>query len=245
MVSDCPGLRDLVGKTKDRRGKDTTLEVIFEGGGIAFMSAGTPNDLAMRPIGLLIFDESKSYDAISEGSPKEIARARLRASPDAKELDVTSPHLKASPLHDEWMQSDQRYFQVPCPHCSKTQRLAWREANDAGEFYGVVWDSFVDRETDKRTHLPGTARYRCQHCLLDWDDGQRKKAVQKGYWEPSNPRGTFPGFHISALYSLLIKGLHKPVEEFIACGKDPEKLMVFFNTWLWHFHIWIIFCFLI
>jgi len=235
MVRDSPGLATRVGKTSTRKGKETTLEVVFDGGQIAFVSAMTPNDLAMRPAGLLIFEESKSYDTIKEGSPKAIARARTAAFPDALEVDVTSPHLKDSQLYLDWCQSDQRYFMVPCPHCEQRQRLVWREKREDGEFYGVIWDSYVDQETDKRLHDTSTARYRCKYCLGDWNDSLRVKAVRKGTWEPTNPNGRFPGFHISAIYSSLIKGLHKIVEAFVDCGKDPEELKAFFNTKLAEF----------
>lgn len=238
MVEQTPLLREVFQgqalKLNGKRKRDSILEKTFPGGSIAFISAGTPNDLAMRPLRVLIFDESKSYQRTREGSPKAIVRARTRAFPNSIELEVTSPARVGSELHRDWEGSDMRRYFVPCPHCEEDQAMVWSGKDQLGRTFGVVWDK-VAHDDGTAEHLPKTARYRCRYCFQDWTEAQRRDAVDAGHWEATNPRGKYPGFHVPALISKLITGLHLAASEFLACGRDPEALMAFENTWLAEF----------
>lgn len=220
-----PMLRDtpvLSGKIADPRSKDsanTIQEKVFEGGILAVATAGSPADLASRPIRIVLFDEVDKYppSVKDEGDAIELGTVRTETFWNAKTYKGSTPTIhEISRIESEWDRSDQRYFLVPCPRCGKFQRLIWQQ---------VKWSK------DERDQ-PIDAHYECGFCGGRIEEHERYPMVKRGRWEASRPwvKG-IAGFHISALYSPWTT-LEKLARRFTAAvrSKSPEQLQVFINS---------------
>ena len=192
MLRDTPALK---GKISDPRSKDsanTIQEKVFDGGILAVVTANSPADLASRPIRILLFDEIDRYGASAkeEGDPIDIAMVRGETFWNTKNVKVSSPTIhEISRIEFEFNESDQRYFEVPCPRrgCGKYQRLVFRD--------GVKW------KKDERGK-PMDVHYQCGYCKGRIEEHEKYRMVSRGRWVASRPwvKG-IAGFHISALYS--------------------------------------------
>ena len=72
----------------------------------------------------------------------------------------STPTVKGlSRIEAAFLESDQRYYYVPCPECDHKQKLVWKN---------VIW------EEDK----PETARYACENCGSLIDES-KKQIIRK------------------------------------------------------------------
>lgn len=213
MLRDVPILK---GRVKDKRERDSgnsILHKLFPAGALSIASAGSPSDLASRPIRYLLCDETDRYQPGEEGDPISLARARTTTFWNAKEVLVSSPTDDTiSRIASEYQVSDRRIFAVPCNACGAFQQLLWEQ---------VKWES----------DQPDTAYYECVHCQEHWDDQQKNYNISYGHWEKTNPEATTAGFHISNIYSSF-KTLKDLVSNFLIAKKDQEQLRAFINTQL-------------
>ncbi len=198
-----------------RHSGNTITQKDFPGGYLVIAWASSPSQLRSLPARVVLKDETDDYDATNEGDPTELAeRAATTFADRRKIVDASTPTLKGhSRIEARFADSDQRYFHVPCPDCQHEQVLRW-------------WNVTFDK-TDART-AEATARYACESCGSLWDDLTKQAAVGRGRWIPTHPDRPRAGFHISSLYSRYVT-LGRLAKEFIQAGKNPEKLMVFFN----------------
>ena len=219
MLKDVPALLGKVADKRDRDGGNTMYHKTFAGGSLSIATAGSPTELASRPIRYLFCDEVDKYKGTTEGSPIDLARARTTTYWNSKEVIISSPtHIDASIIADEYSRSDKRIYMVPCNECGAEQELAWK---------GVKWDK--DDSGIESIHLPETTYYECEHCLAQWDDSQRNTNIAYGRWVATNPSSPVAGFHLSAFYSSF-EPLSKYVYEFLAAQGDNEKLQTWTNT---------------
>lgn len=216
-----PMLRDtpsLSGKVKDPRSRDsgnTTLHKSFTGGHVTACGANSPSSLASRPIRVVLCDEVDRYpvSAGSEGDPVTLARKRSATFWNRKFGMFSTPTNKgASRIEASFLESDQRYYYVPCAHCGEKQILKW--AN-------VHWDE----------GKPHTAKYVCPECGGVWTEADRVRAIRHGEWKAHAEFRGIAGFHISALYSPWTM-LHEGVADFLEARKQPATLRVWVNTYL-------------
>lgn len=222
MLRDTPVLRGKVAEARSRDSGNTTLLKEFPGGRLTLGGANSPAGLAMRPIRVLLFDEVDRYprSAGSEGDPVSIATKRTSTFWNRKIVMVSSPTNEgASRISDAYLETDQRRYFVPCPHCGHRQVLRWPQ---------VVWE-----KTPEGKGRPDTAGYRCEaeDCGTVWNDGERWAAVSAGKWRPTVIGGPARkvGFHLSALASPW-KRLEELVAEWLEVQGKPERLQTFMNT---------------
>lgn len=207
MIRDTPVLRDLVtSSTKDRKG--------FPGGHVTAIFAGSPSDVASRPVRLAIMDEiDKNKNSGQEGDAEKLLEQRLDTFWNSLSIAVCSPTLVgSSKIAARFEESDQRLFHGQCVHCDEYERLDWEQ---------VDWD---DNDAS-------TARYICSHCKTPWSELDRIAATSKGRakYIATKPFNGHAGFHANAIASPW-QPLSKLVEKFLAAGTDPEKIKVFHNT---------------
>ncbi len=214
MLRDSPVLRDAVADPKSRNSGNTLLHKTFPGGHLTIAGANSPASLASRPILLLACDEVDRYppSAGAEGDPVDIARARCKTFWNRKILLGSTPTVAGhSRIEKAFVESDQRHFWVPCPHCGERQVMRWQ---------AVRWDG----------DDPGTARLHCTACGAGWTDAERWASVRRGEWRASAPFRGVAGFHISELYSTWVR-LSETVAAFLAAQRGgPGQLRVFVNT---------------
>jgi phage terminase large subunit GpA-like protein len=76
LIRATPALRELVGPARTRSADDTLLYKAFPGGFIALAGAGSPDNLARRPIRIVLADEIDKYPVTREGDPIMLAEER-------------------------------------------------------------------------------------------------------------------------------------------------------------------------
>lgn len=169
MVNSSPALRDLFDQ-KTRNSEDTILNKKFPGGFIAMSSAGSPTNLAMRAIRVVLEDEIDKYETTKEGDPVKLAEERTSTFRDsAIKIRACSPTWEeGSRIFRSWKESDQRRPFVACPHCGHEQTLDF--------FRHVHWQKIEDAGQE-REHKPETAAIHCESCGVEWSEADRLKLM--------------------------------------------------------------------
>ena len=218
MIQASPNLSRKVSAAKSRNGENTITQKNFPGGILLMTGANSPVGLRSVPIRNLFLDEVDGYpgNLDGEGSPIALAMARTRTFAKRKVFIISTPTIAdLSPIEDEFNQTDQNYYEVPCPHCGAYQRLL---------FDGLKY------EEDK----PETTRYQCQHCGELIEERHKTAMLAAGKWIPAKPEQANAdriGFHISSLYSPF--GWYswaEAVADYMEALKKPEKMVTFTNT---------------
>ncbi|WP_206156878.1 phage terminase large subunit family protein [Candidatus Roseilinea sp. NK_OTU-006] len=213
MVRDMEVLRGLVADPKARDAGSTIFHRRFVGGHLTIVGSNSPAGLASRPIRYLLMDEVDRWEASAgaEGDPATLAIARTRTFWNRKIVMVSSPTVRgASRIEQAWLESDQREYHVPCPHCGQFQRLVWAR---------VEWPDGKPRE----------AQYRCASCERLIHHSQKARMIAQGRWEPGNPGSAIAGFHLSELYSPW-RSWGELAAEWLAAQGNVERLRAFVNT---------------
>jgi phage terminase large subunit GpA-like protein len=218
MVRDTDCLAEKVGDPRSRDSGNKIRSKAFPGGHLTLAGANSPSSLSSRPIRLVICDEVDRYPASAgtEGDPVALARKRTERFWNRKIILISTPGIKGfSRIEAAYLESDQRRYWVPCPHCGVFQPLRWAQ---------VRWES----------GRPDTALYVCEHCSEGWTDIQRWHAVGLGEWRAGTTAKTrgFAGFQLSELYSTLGADafLAKTVRNFLEAKQHVEQLKVWINT---------------
>lgn len=170
LVRVTPVLRSLIGTGKTRSADETLLYKSFPGGFLALAGAGSPDNLARRPIRVLLSDEVDKYPITREGDPIMLAEERTASfGTNWLSIRACSPTVEdESRIADSYGESDQRRASVACPHCGHRQFLDF--------FKHVHWQKDGDR------HLPKTAHIGCESCGALWSEGERLRALQTAHW---------------------------------------------------------------
>lgn len=213
MIRDNPILKGKVAESRSHDSGSTIFARRFNGGQLSIATSNSPAGLASRPIRLLILDEVDRFEASAgaEGDPVDLARARTRSFWNRKIAMTSSPTVKgASRIEAAFSESDQRYFEVPCPKCGKHQRLAWARV----EF---------DREH------PEEAAYRCIGCETLVPHHRKLWMIARGRWVASRPGRKAAGFHLSELYSPW-RAWGELATDWLKAQGSPERLRAFINT---------------
>jgi phage terminase large subunit GpA-like protein len=222
MLRDTPCLQGKVKDPKSRDSDNTILEKGYPGGYIAIVGANTPNDLASRPMRVVIADEVDKYppSAGGFGDPLTLAATRQRNFWNRKMLIGSTPgEARTSTVHRWFLRGDQRRFMVPCPHCGHRQALVWGQ---------IDWHK--DVATDgTRIHRPETSVYLCEdsECGTAWSDAERWRAISEGEWAATAPFDGIASFDLPGWLSPWLT-LKEIVEQFLA-AKDYAPLL---RTWI-------------
>lgn len=208
MLRDTPCLRGKIKDAKSRDSDNTILEKGFPGGYMAIVGANTPNDLASRPMRIVLADEADKYPASAGdfGDPLALASSRQTTFWNRKTLVGSTPgDIWTSTVQRKFKEGDQRYYHVPCPHCGHKQVLRWEQ---------IVWDK------DEDGHRPETALYACEapDCGTLWGDAERWRAISRGEWIATAPFNGVASFAVSGFMSPWLT-LEDIVRKFLA-AKD-------------------------
>lgn len=185
----------------------------FIGGHLTIVGANSPAGLRSRPIRVVLADEVDAYppSAGKEGDPLTLAIARTKSFWNRKVIKVSTPTRKGfSRIETEWEASDKRRFHACCPHCEAKRPLEW--AN-------VHWPE----------GKPELAVYRCPECQLDWSEGDRYSAIQRGEWIATAPYRGVVGFHLNELCSPFVK-IVEIAASFLKARASAETRRAWVNT---------------
>ena len=128
-------------------GRNTlTVKSIIGGGSLKILAARSPRNLRRHDARKLFIDEEDAMEVTSEGDPVMLAEKRTLAHPDRKIVRGSTPTDElSSSINRAYQESDQRIFEVPCPHC--------------GSFFEIMWEHIVWPADD-----PDKAACACPHC---------------------------------------------------------------------------------
>lgn len=176
-----PVLRELVGTGKTRNADETLLFKAFPGGFLALAGAGSPDNLARRPIRVLLADEVDKYPVTREGDPILLAEERTATfGLNWLSLRACSPTVEdESRIAASYAESDQRRASIACPHCG--HRLF------PDFFKHVHWEKRLDAKGNVAEHQTKTARIFCEACGAGWSEGDRLKALATVRWHQTRP----------------------------------------------------------
>lgn len=225
MFRDTPALHGRIAREKSRDASNTILEKDFVGGTLFIVGANSPTGLSALTVGDVFLDEEDRYsdEAKDEGDPSELAIKRTETYPNRKIIRNSSPGDKrTSKIEPSFLDGDQRYRHVPCPHCGAAHPYIFRSVD------GEIGHTFEWPE-----HQPENAFFRCPECEKEIHEKHKAWMDQNGVWVPRKPFLGHASFFIWAAYSYSANATWgKMAEKFLLSKDDPRKLKVFVNTWL-------------
>ncbi len=195
MVDDCDKLRALKPSNVHRF---KTLEQQFRDCTLTFIGSNSPANLASRPAGLLVMDETDKFATPNEREAGAVALAenRTKAYTNALRVKSSTPTTPEGEIWQAFQQGDQRFFFVPCPHCSAMQRLLWER---------VKWDVAArgDDGAWNEDAVRASAYYECEACQSKITDGHKTRMLRAGEWRPMNPNAAAGrrSYHLNSLYA--------------------------------------------
>ncbi|MBN1469418.1 MAG: phage terminase large subunit family protein [Fusobacteriaceae bacterium] len=189
-----------------KKTKGTLLRKETRGGYLVLVSSKSTDELASKPIEVVLADEIDRYvkSAQKEGSPIALAEARTKTFWNRKIILASTPTIKGeSAIEKEYHQSSMEEWCVPCPSCGEYQPFNWE---------------MLDFET---AHM--TCNYcACMHSEAEWKSGEAK-------WIERIENKKIKGFHLGEMGSTW-RNWKTLIEEFLKVKEDQEKLQVFYNT---------------
>lgn len=217
MLRDSPTVGKSVGKSS------SLLHKQFHGGHLTIAGSNSPSSLASRPIRILLADEIDRYppSAGKEGDPLNLAKKRTTTYYNRKHIFVSTPGLKyvegegGSRIEKAFLDSDQRHYLIPCPHCDYYQTLIWEN---------LKWE-----QTEAGEHLPETVKYQCRECKKLISENHKMDMLTRGEWRASKPSKKIVGFHLNEIYSPW-KAWAEIISDFLECRHDIEMYKVWVNT---------------
>jgi phage terminase large subunit GpA-like protein len=222
MVRASPRLRAKVGEARPGDARNTIHLKTGLGWSLSIVGAKSPRQMRSDSIRFFFADERSGYDRSAgvEGDPFLLGLKRTTTFDNRTVLVGSTPTVKPDPIDAEYENSDQREYEVPCPHCGGYQTLRWEN---------LRWDK--EGEGLTRRHLPETAHFVCvEHgCVIE--EKHKRAIVQQGVWVPRNPGHPVRGYSLWQAISLFAKAGWKIIAaEWLEAQGDLDKLKNFYNT---------------
>ena len=184
MIQDTPEVKSRISLQSKFAMRNTTLHKDFHGGFLSGVGANVASDLAGASVQVLLLDEVDRMigDVEGEGSPIELSVARTAIYRRKKIFMGSTPVLEETSVVHRWfLEGDQRYYFVPCPHCGHSQTLVIERLKLDGE-------------------LPV---YECEKCGEKIHEKHKTQMLARGQWrattEPADP--SYRSYHLNSLYS--------------------------------------------
>lgn len=222
-------LRDRVTDGGARDQNNTMLYKKFKGGSLIAFGSNSVRQWRRRKGRHLMVDELDACDAKSKDGDV-VAKIIRRADtyPNATVLVTGSPtkivvqpdgKIEGSRIYREFLDSDQQYLYLPCPHCGAYQRL---QPN------GLNWDKGPG--TGPQRHLFRTAHFKCIACSERIEERHKRKMIEGRRWVAKNPghptRGRLIGGFVSMFHGSKWSTL---AAQYYAALKDKAKMEEFVN----------------
>ncbi len=196
-IGESPYLRTRVAPPPPGRAGPLRQRLKKVGDGYIYLSGADPKQLISIAADAVYLDE---YDLMPDDVLPR-ATQRLAASTLGWLRVASTPRYPEAGIHALFLQSDQRYYFLPCPACGRAQRLEW------------------EHNVDPRRGLVVCRSARCRAPIDLW---------ATGHWEataPGNER--IHGYHLSRLYSPLA---NIPQMVFESQATTPAAMQEFQNS---------------
>lgn len=200
-VQQTPILDGLVSVRKSRDESSSWRSRSIQGGfSVFFAGANSASSLASKPLGFAVADEVDLWpvDVDNQGPPLGLLEERMSNFSRRKLLIASTPGIQgASVIETEYLASDRRRYNVPCPHCHHRQVLTWGEDQP----WGIKF-----LRTPSGEARPETAVYVCANpdCGCAIEEHAKTFMLAEGLWiaeAPGAGRGKRAGFWLNKLYS--------------------------------------------
>lgn len=229
FLTDTNVLRDRMPKNIDGKidlDKVTTFHIEFDRCSINLVGGGSRANVRNFPVSLLILDE---IDVISEASRRE-ALDRVKGRRDFKIFQSSTPLEEQTGIWGEFLEGDQRHFEMTCPHCKKQIAFEWK----TGDKYNLRCDKQKARVGDKWLfgEVEKTTFYFCQLCDKPINDRDKFDMMQNGVWVPrSESQKGFRSYHLSSLYSPTLR-FSDVLTKWLKAQDEVEGVKNFVQGWL-------------
>ena len=239
LIGDSPVLRNIVSSPKSRDGSNTILEKDFPGGNILITGANSTGDLRAISIRYFIPDEIDEYsnDLGDQGDVIEIARVRTNTYDDNKKIFfISTPTIKGqSNIEKLFLETDQHYCFLPCPHCASDAPITGNNFEDLFSkepppgYQKLVLEQFVFTKGN-----PAAVYYKCIHCEKEIHNYHKAFMLPRHKWVPEFPEKSNNdriGFHLNSFYSPI--GMYSwatMAHTYEMALKDPLKMKTFIQT---------------
>ena len=191
--------------------------------------------LSSQPCRYVLNDEVDKYPDFSgqEGNPIDLSDVRTSTYQHRRKIGIFStPTTDGKYIWNEYRNSDQRAFWIPCPRCGEYQvpdfyrDIKWPEGARSPD---LLQDSSL-------TH------YQCSHCGNQIHDRQKSWMLERGRWaqagvavrrggelEGTPSSRVRAGFHCTGILSPWVK-FGQLAGEFLKAKDSPDKLMAWRNS---------------
>ena len=209
-------------ETGNRSVKNESVLSIGAGASVQMAHATVADSVTSWTVRFAVADEIAKWKANKSGDPLALLKDRMKSYHSSgiyMILEMSTPeNLSDDRINKIFMAGDQRFWNVPCPHCGEYQKLEFgtRETD-----YGLKWSK-------DGSSINVWYQCRLNGCIIT--EEQKPSMIQAGCWIKENESGFYPSFHIDSLSSLLaswqelVKGWLK-----IAPG-DIQSLKTFLNS---------------
>jgi phage terminase large subunit GpA-like protein len=214
LFASTPMLRGLIIPGR-LTGRNTLTRKSFRtGASLKILPARAPRRLRRHDFRVLYCDEIDAMEITVEGDPIVIAEKRTFAHADRKIVRGSTPTEEdVSLIQRAFAESDQRIFEIPCPHCR--------------EFFELLWEMIQWPEGE-----PEKASCFCPGCGAEIEEKLKPELVEHGRWRPLRPEvANHRGYRLNALVSRLPNAAWpKLAAEWLKARRGgPAELQVFVN----------------
>jgi phage terminase large subunit GpA-like protein len=201
-----PSISDLVAPPRNDGRSNLQRMTFRRGGNLKILSARSPRNMRRHDAKILLIDEADAMDVTDEGDALVLAEGRTFAHEDRKIVVGSTPTLEGvSAVDSRYHDSDQRVYEVPCPHCGERFEILFSERRRtiaAGEAL-VAADRGPKGYIEWPPGKPDEAYCVCPNgCVIEED--LKPRMVAAGAWRATRPevRG-HRGYRMNAFMSLL------------------------------------------
>ena len=216
LIEESKVLRQLVKSPRSRDSGNTVMSKQFPGGVLVATGANSAVGLRSMAVRYLFLDEVDAYpgDVDGEGDPVNLAYVRTRTYSRRKIFLCSTPLITGrSRIEAAYLESDQRRYWVPCPHCGEFQVL---------KFERLRWPKGE----------PQNVSYSCVGCQQPIFNHHKNWMLEHGEWKPeAEGDGRTRGYHLSSLYSPVgWYGWNRVADDWEKAQQNNERLQSFVNT---------------
>lgn len=231
-VKAIPELRELVSLTAAGKRKEIKTERMFKNGAsLMVMGADSEDNFRDKTLKFIPLDEC---DAVSfrptkgGGNKYDMARRRGYQYWDSKVVAISTPKFPADEgglIHSLFLESDQRYLHVQCPHCGYDFVPEWGDQDSIG---GMKWDPEDPTKVWYQCHNPDLEEH--ERCKIQ--EHEKHAMISAGTWVPHRPEvKKRRGYHIWQWYAKTPKASWENlVAEWLeACATGAAQIQSFKN----------------
>ena len=224
LLQETPAVREVLGGVRSRDAANRQDLIDFPGGVLFLAGGNSANSYAQKSVRIIILDDLDRFpeEVGEEGDVITLAEGRTKAFPRAIRAYVSTPTVKGGLIDRQWARSDQRRYQVPCPHCGELQALEWGGAESG---HGMKWTVLADGTV-------ANVRYVCRECGAEILEHHKPAMLAAGRWVATHPERAVRGYHISALLAPIGLGpsWESLVRGWLAAQDNTATLRAWINT---------------